>query len=360
MSVKYIPVQWNNVKWKYNFILLTAVFGYITLFLVFGKNMQTLEGTINFQILAARAFGSLAFFMISFILCIGPLVRLDNRFLPLLYNRRHFGVITFFVAVTHAGYVMNWYYGFSAINKFEAMLFANTSFTQILGFPFEIFGICALLCLAILAFTSHDFWMKFLTPPIWKKIHMSIYVAYIFIVAHVALGAMQSHQHSAFTIAFVVAAVGVAVLHLAAFYRENQVMHEKTNKKGWVKAAKLTDMKDGFANITLLENGDRVAVFLADGKLSAISNACAHQNGPLGEGKIIRCLVTCPWHGFQYNITNGQSPAPFTEQIPTYNLEIRGKNIWIDANANKPGTYVKPIKMPKMPKIAQTQKQGEK
>ena len=189
--------------------------------------------------------------------------------------------------------------------------------------------------------------MKFLTPPLWKKIHMLIYLAYISVVAHVSLGGMQDKQHSAFTIAFVVAAVGVAGLHLAAFYRENKVKYKKINKEGWVKANKLADMKDGFANVTLLENGDRVAVFLADGKLSAISNACAHQNGPLGEGKIIRCLVTCPWHGFQYDITNGQSPAPFTEQIPTYNIEVLGGYIWIDPDANEPGTYVKPIKMPK-------------
>jgi nitrite reductase/ring-hydroxylating ferredoxin subunit len=44
----------------------------------------------------------------------------------------------------------------------------------------------------------------------------------------------------------------------------------------------------------LLPGGDRVAVFLNEGRLSAISNACAHQNGSLGEGRIIDCLVTCP------------------------------------------------------------------
>ena len=41
-----------------------------------------------------RAFGSCAFLMLTLILCIGPLARLDARFLPLLYNRRHFGVLT--------------------------------------------------------------------------------------------------------------------------------------------------------------------------------------------------------------------------------------------------------------------------
>ena len=54
-----------------------------------------------------------------------------------------------------------------------------------------------------------------------------------------------------------------------------------------------------------LRNGERVAVFRHEGRLSAISNACANQNGPLGEGKIIDCMVTCPWHGFQYRVEDG-------------------------------------------------------
>ena len=84
-------------------------------------------------------------------------------------------------------------------------------------------------------------------------------------------------------------------------------------------------------------------MFRHDGKLSAISNACAHQNGPLGEGKIIRCLVTCPWHGFQYDVTNGQSPAPFTEKVPTYNLRLRNGRVEVDPDANPPGTPVDPL-----------------
>ena len=48
-----------------------------------------------------RAFGTCAFVMLTAILWIGPLARLDRRFLPLLYNRRHFGVLTFLVALVH-------------------------------------------------------------------------------------------------------------------------------------------------------------------------------------------------------------------------------------------------------------------
>ena len=92
-----------------------------------------------------------------------------------------------------------------------------------------------------------------------------------------------------------------------------------------------------------LVGGDRVAVFRHEDKLSAISNACAHQNGPLGEGKIIDCLVTCPWHGFQYDVRNGRSPAPFTERVPTYNIRLTNGMVEVDPNANPPGTPVDPI-----------------
>ena len=114
----------------------------------------------------------------------------------------------------------------------------------------------------------------------------------------------------------------------------------------WVPVCDVNDMQDGFAKIKLLADGNRVAVYLTQGKLSAISNACAHQNGPLGEGRVINCLVTCPWHGFQYDVTSGRSPAPFTEKVPTYNLKLDGSQVFVDPNANPPGTYVEPVSVP--------------
>ena len=96
-----------------------------------------------------------------------------------------------------------------------------------------------------------------------------------------------------------------------------------------------------------MPNGDRVAVFRHGGnKLNAISNACAHQNGPLGEGRIVFDCVTCPWHGFQYDPTNGRSPPPFTEKVPTYNLRLMGDFVLVDPEANAPGTYVEPVLVP--------------
>jgi hypothetical protein len=47
--------------------------------------------------------------MLTIVLSIGPLARLDRRFLPLLYNRRHFGVLTFLVALAHASFMLATY-----------------------------------------------------------------------------------------------------------------------------------------------------------------------------------------------------------------------------------------------------------
>ena len=108
MSVKYTPVQWNQNKIVYDLVLVGLVGLYITAFLTWAPAFQDHARPADGAIVRARAFGSCAFFMLTAILCIGPLARLDRRFLPLLYNRRHFGVLTFFVALTHVMFVLNW------------------------------------------------------------------------------------------------------------------------------------------------------------------------------------------------------------------------------------------------------------
>jgi hypothetical protein len=48
------------------------------------------------------------------------------------------------------------------------------------------------MILSLMAATSHDFWLRNLTPPVWKTLHMLVYVAYALLVAHVTLGLLQS------------------------------------------------------------------------------------------------------------------------------------------------------------------------
>ncbi len=340
MSVKYVPVQWNKNKWGYDAVLVALVVAYILIFIRLGTPAAELARPLDYAILRMRAFGTCAFWMLTIILCIGPLARLDKRFLPVLYNRRHFGVLTTVVAFTHAMYVLGWYFSFSPQSQWLALLSSATGFGQFLGFPIEILGVSALFILAVLSATSHDFWLSFLSAPVWKTLHLLIYAAYVLVVGHVALGYFQDGANLTFATLFALGALTVSGLHLAAWFKERKVDETIID---WVKACRPEDIPDKRAAIVTLSKDERVAIFRSGKSFSAVSNACAHQGGPLGEGKIVYGCVTCPWHGFSYKARNGRSPAPFTEMIPTYNMKLEEGVLYIDRKANQPGTDVEPI-----------------
>jgi nitrite reductase/ring-hydroxylating ferredoxin subunit len=92
-------------------------------------------------------------------------------------------------------------------------------------------------------------------------------------------------------------------------------------------------------------SGERVAVFRYDGRVSAISNVCQHQNGPLGEGRIIDGCVTCPWHGYQYQPDSGAAPAPFKEKVPTFRVKVVEGVVFVHPRPNPAGTRVEPARI---------------
>lgn len=348
MSVRYVPVQWNPNKYFYDAVLLLAVVAYIWLFLRVGAGWADTTRPVDGAILRIRAFGTCAFLMLTMILMIGPLARLDRRFLPVLYNRRHFGVLTAMVAGIHALNVLGWYYAFSPIPPVEGLLGANTSYGQLLGFPFESLGIFALFILVVLAATSHDFWLSFLSAPVWKRLHLLIYPAYFAIVGHVVLGYLQDAKNPTFAVIAGGGALTVAGLHLVARSRPSPMAAPAgaSPVEGWLPVGGWGDIEDQRAVVVHIHGDERAAVFRNGQSLSAVSNACAHQNGPLGEGRIIDGCITCPWHGFQYRAEDGCAPAPFTEKIPTYALRAEGGIVYLNPVASAPGTPQEPLTIP--------------
>src|SRR5688572_29655233 len=99
MGVEYQAVQWNRQKRIYDFTLAGGVAAFLAVFIVVTK---LLFPFITDEILLLRAFGIAAFVLLHIILCIGPLCRLNTRFLPLLYNRRHLGVTMALLSLVHA------------------------------------------------------------------------------------------------------------------------------------------------------------------------------------------------------------------------------------------------------------------
>jgi|SRR5689334_2230147 nitrite reductase/ring-hydroxylating ferredoxin subunit len=64
----------------------------------------------------------------------------------------------------------------------------------------------------------------------------------------------------------------------------------------------------------------RIALFNVAGTFYAIDDTCLHRGGPLGEGELEGCIVTCPWHGWKYDVRNGEmtmNPAARVKCYPT-------------------------------------------
>jgi nitrite reductase/ring-hydroxylating ferredoxin subunit len=175
---------------------------------------------------------------------------------------------------------------------------------------------------------------------------MSVYAAYAALLLHVALGALQSDRSPVLAMLLGTGFVAIAALHVVAAAREARVDRAEAPAAddGWVEACRVDEIPEKRARIVMV-GGERVAVFRYDGCVSAISNVCKHQGGPLGEGKIVDGCVTCPWHGYQYRPQNGQSPPPFTDRIATYRVRVVAGRVQIDPRALLPGTPVEPARV---------------
>ena len=110
---------------------------------------------------------------------------------------------------------------------------------------------------------------------------------------------------------------------------------------GFVDVCGVDEIPEKRAVVTCL-SGERVAVFRYDGQISAISNVCQHQNGPLGEGRIVNGCVVCPWHGYEYVPATGASPPPFTEKVPTFDVRVVAGRVLVHPQPHAPGTRVEP------------------
>ena len=94
------------------------------------------------------------------------------------------------------------------------------------------------------------------------------------------------------------------------------------------KVAQVSEIPAGGCKNLVL--GDReIALFNIDGKICAITNTCPHRGGPLGEGDLEGKTVTCPWHGWQFDVTTGVSPVNPSATIATYEVKVEGNDVLV-------------------------------
>lgn len=342
MSHGFRAVQWTPFKRRFDAWMGAGIGTYLASFLGVTAWLPPAGESFTPAQAVIRATGTLAFLMLSFLLCIGPLARLTPRFKPFLYNRRHLGVATCAVAVVHAATVLVWYHGFGVLDPLVSLLASNPRYDALAGFPFELPGLVALGILLCMAATSHDFWNAMLGPRGWKRLHRAVYLAYALLVVHVALGALQSEPHPAYAIGLAACAAVVGGLQLSTALRASGRVVHAAPAGPWLRVGLLHEIPDHRALVVQPADGERIAVFRTLGRVAAVSNVCRHQGGPLGEGRVIDGCVTCPWHGHQYRLEDGCAPPPYTERIATYRTRIEDGVVFVDPRALPPGTPVAP------------------
>jgi nitrite reductase/ring-hydroxylating ferredoxin subunit len=98
-----------------------------------------------------------------------------------------------------------------------------------------------------------------------------------------------------------------------------------------VRVCGIDEVREERALCARLPRGSLVSVArLANGAIAAFENVCPHMKAPLGEGKIRDGIVTCPWHGFRFDIrTGGAYGLDSIMKLRTFRTEVRDGQVFV-------------------------------
>ena len=102
----------------------------------------------------------------------------------------------------------------------------------------------------------------------------------------------------------------------------------------WIDIADADELPEGGRLCTSV-NGRHLVVLHVGGTLYAIANQCPHAGRPLEEGEVRGKIITCPFHGYTYNLESGRNlDYPDIEPpVPTFNARIEGGKVRVRIGA---------------------------
>ena len=104
----------------------------------------------------------------------------------------------------------------------------------------------------------------------------------------------------------------------------------------WRPVARLADCPPGSARELVV--AERVlALYNIEGAFFALDGVCPHQGGPLGKGTLEGCIVTCPWHGWQFDVASGRHLPTGRIVQPRYEVRTEGEWVLVDLDSNSNG-----------------------
>jgi nitrite reductase (NADH) small subunit len=97
----------------------------------------------------------------------------------------------------------------------------------------------------------------------------------------------------------------------------------------FVKVAEKTDLTDGLGKVVNVE-GRSIALFRVKDQYFALANVCLHRGGPLGEGNLSGSVVTCPWHGWKFDVRTGSFTIIPTLKVTTYQVREQDGSVLVE------------------------------
>lgn len=94
--------------------------------------------------------------------------------------------------------------------------------------------------------------------------------------------------------------------------------------------ADVDDIPEGKSIVIMLSDDSEVALFKIQGEIFALDNSCPHKGGPLGEGFVEGFRVSCPWHGWEFDIPTGDCINMPGESAQKIAIKIVGNKIFLD------------------------------
>ena len=101
----------------------------------------------------------------------------------------------------------------------------------------------------------------------------------------------------------------------------------------WHPVAQAADIQEGESKEVVV-SGEVIALFRHGNDWFALDGMCAHQGGPIARGSLADGCVTCPWHGWQYHLKNGNNATTGKAMLRSYPVRVADGRVEIDLGTN--------------------------
>ncbi len=96
----------------------------------------------------------------------------------------------------------------------------------------------------------------------------------------------------------------------------------------FVTVAKVSEIPENGGRVVTAQ-GRTLALFKVGGNVHVIDNTCVHRGGPLGEGEVSGMIVTCPWHGWEYDVATGENPLDPSLKVERFEVRVEGDAVQV-------------------------------